>query len=349
MSEGMEPVARRIVFVVLPRVQMLDLAGPAQVFFQTERYRIEYAGLEPEAPTAQGPALAGLTPLGEIDPGPMDTVFVPGTDETRLRRSDLVHLHRLAVPWLQRAFAEGARICSVCTGAFVLAEAGLLDGRRCTTHWACLDQLERIYPRVEAVGDRVFCKSDSVYTSAGVATGIDLALSLVEEDHGALVASQAARALVVFLRRSGADRQRSIYLDYRTHSHPGVHRAQNWIAEHIGAPGSLEELAHRVGMSSRNLSRQFKRTTGLTVGQYVDRVRIDLARHLMHNPEMTLDAISSACGYRDPRQFRRAWKAVHGSPPSASRRGNRDRRNDDTHPDSDRHVAGVRPGRFHDR
>ncbi len=148
---------------------------------------------------------------------------------------------------------------------------------------------------------------------------IDLALSLVEEDHGPLVASQVARALVVYLRRSGAHAQESVYLDFRTHDNPAVHRAQSWIVNHPGRAGTLDELARCVGMSARNLSRQFKKSTGLTVKQFADRVRLDLARHLMFDPGMTVEAIGRECGYKDARQFRRVWKVVHGAPPTSTR------------------------------
>jgi len=202
----------------------------------------------------------------------------------------------------------------------VLAEAGLLDGRRCTTHWSCLDRLRKNYPRTEPVGNRIFCSDDDVYTSAGVATGIDLALSLVEDDHGALVASQVAKALVVYLRRTGHHTQESVYLAFRDHDHPGVHRVQNWIAENPAESLSLDRLAAHAGMSRRSLTRHFKRATGLSVGQYLRRVRIALAQHLMRNPDMTLEAIAAACGYDDPRQFRAVWKTASRETPSVSRR-----------------------------
>ena len=197
----------RVVFLVLPGVQVVDLAGPVQVFHQANLdgagYETEFVGVSGEAESAQGLFLSRLGELDAVAPGKADTVFVPGTDESRLAPGDLAYLGEAALPWLRRAHEAGARLCAVCTGAFVLAEAGLLDDRCCTTHWACLETFRARYPRVGMVGASIFTRSGSIYTSAGVATEIDLALSLVEEDHGPLVASQVARALVVYLRRSG--------------------------------------------------------------------------------------------------------------------------------------------------
>lgn len=313
----------RVVFLVLPGVQVVDLAGPVQVFHQANLdgagYETEFVGVSGEAESAQGLFLSRLGELDAVAPGKADTVFVPGTDESRLAPGDLAYLGEAALPWLRRAHEAGARLCAVCTGAFVLAEAGLLDDRCCTTHWACLETFRARYPRVGMVGASIFTRSGSIYMSAGVATEIDLALSLVEEDHGPLVASQVARALVVYLRRSGAHAQESVYLDFRTHDNPAVHRAQSWIVNHPGRAGTLDELARCVGMSARNLSRQFKKSTGLTVKQFADRVRLDLARHLMFDPGMTVEAIGRECGYKDARQFRRVWKVVHGAPPTSTR------------------------------
>ncbi|AHG92908.1 DJ-1 domain, InhA-type (plasmid) [Gemmatirosa kalamazoonensis] len=207
----------------------------------------------------------------------------------------------------------------MCTGTFVLGEAGLLDGRRCTTHWKRVRELQERFPRAIVVGERLFVEDGPIASSAGIAAGIDLALALLERDGGPVLASQVAREMVVYLRRDGAHAQDSVYLDYQTHLSPRVHVVQQHLVAHPDARDSLADLARLAGMSERHLTRTFRRATGLSVHAFRERLRVERARDLMRNPTLTLAAIATACGYEDARQLRRVWRAHHGRSPRGMR------------------------------
>jgi transcriptional regulator GlxA family with amidase domain len=222
---------------------------------------------------------------------------------------------------LRQALDRGARIASICSGAFALAHAGLLDGRACTTHWKVADRLERSYPALRVLKNRLFVRDGNVITSAGVASGIDMALSILEEDHGPLVVANVAREMVVYLRRDGDRQQTSVYLDYRTHLHPGVHRVQDFLIANPDQKASIDELAALAGMSPRNLTRAFRKATGLTLKTFANKVKVEIARNLLQSPDLTIDAIASNCGFQDSRQLRRLWRQSFGVNLSASRHG----------------------------
>ena len=153
----------------------------------------------------------------------------------------------------------------------------------------------------------IYIRDGNIYTSAGIASGIDLALSILEENHGALVASQVAREIVIYMRRNGFEKQQSIFLDYRSHLYEGVHRVQDWLIQNPEKRNKLEDLAEIAHMSSRNLTRLFRKATGITIKEFVTKIRIELAKKLLKNPDLTIEAIASQCGFQDARQLRRLW------------------------------------------
>lgn len=307
---------RNVLFLILPDVHLLDLSGAAQVFFEAGRlggaYRLRFCSPEPDVVSAQGLRLGGLEPLPV--PGQADLVVVPGTESSRLEAL------RAPVDWLRQADEAGAEICSVCTGAFTLARAGLLDGRDCTTHWKVAERLQAEHPGARVLRDRLFVRDGRIVTSAGVASGIDLSLSLVEEHQGPMLAARVAREIVVYMRRNGGRTQRSVFLDFRTHLHPGVHRVQDRITMHPQENHDLEGLATLAGMSPRHLSRRFRELTGVTVKEYAHRVKLEVAEGLLHDPTLSIEAVAHRCGFRDARQLRRLWKRSHGTTPGAWRR-----------------------------
>ena len=307
----MTPRPRRIVLALFPGCEVLDVAGPLQTFHEAAAFGVPYEILHVAATssvrTAQRLELTGLAPFPDV--GPEDRVMVPGYTLSDTRPPAAL------VKWVRRAAAAGAQVCSVCTGTFVLGEAGLLDGRRCTTHWKRVRELQRRFPRATVVGDRLFVEDGPVVSSAGIASGIDMALALLERDAGPVVASSVARELVVYMRRDGSHAQESIYLDYQTHLSPGVHVVQQHLVTHPESTDRLGELARMAGMSERTLTRAFRRATGISVHAYRERLRLERARDLMRNPTMTMDAIASACGYADARQLRRIWTARRGASP----------------------------------
>ena len=307
----------KVVIVVLPETEILDLAGPAQVFDAANGiggdYVLSYVGTIPRVKSAQGLELLVSLELPRLTRD--DLIVVPG-----LRRGSppLTADPRL-LTWLRGAAQAQARIASVCAGAFLIGEAGLLDGRRCTTHWALVAELAARFPRAIVEDAALFVQDAGVTTSAGVASGIDMALWLVEQDHGPLMAARVARELVVYLRRDGRHAQTSIYLDYRTHLQPQVHRAQDWLIEHFATKVTLAQLADVIGTSARHLARSFKAATGLTPFGYQQRLRLEFAATLMQNPELTIEAIAERCGFDDARSLRRLWREQYGRPPSHDR------------------------------
>jgi transcriptional regulator GlxA family with amidase domain len=320
MDSTPPPARQRVVFLLLPNVNLLDVAGPAQVFSTAAHmgapYDVVFCACQPELPTTMGLVVANLVPLPAAGSG--EIVLVPGVGlQTTALKTGL--LNPTVARWLNQAYQAGACLASVCTGAFVLGEAGLLDGRRCTTHWEAVQLLRSRYPRARVDEGALFVQDGPITTSAGIASGIDMALALVEREHGPLLAAQIARYLVVYLRRNGSHAQQSIYLDYRTHLHPGVHRAQDYLAASLNTPVPLSHLAAMAQMSVRSLSRAFKEATGLTPLQYHHRLRLELGSVLLDNPELSIEAVAERCGFEDARQFRRLWQRTFGTPPSRRR------------------------------
>jgi transcriptional regulator GlxA family with amidase domain len=290
-----------VIFVIVPEVEILDFAGPLQALSEANRgrsrYRIRICATRPRIVSHQGVVLSDLEPLP--DPASDALVIVPG-----MPYHATLKIERKITRWIVNAARAGAHIASVCTGAFVLGEAGLLDGRRCTTHWSRTAELARRYPRARVLDDRLYVTDGAITTSAGIASGIDMALSFIEQADGPIVAAEVAREMVVYLRRDGAQEQSSVYLDYRTHIHPGVHRVQDWIVRNPSTRATLQTLADVAGMSPRSLTRTFRSATGISVLAFTTRVRLELARTLLHDPGLSMEAVAQKCGM-SARQLRR--------------------------------------------
>jgi transcriptional regulator GlxA family with amidase domain len=311
-------MAQRTVLVVLfDQVQSLDVTGPAEVFAGAEQhtpgtYRLRTASLD-GAPVR---TTSGLTvvPDGALADAPEPhTLLVPGGRGTRRPDPRLTD-------WLRRHAPRAERLVSVCTGAALLAGAGLLDGRRATTHWAYCDTLARNHPAVEVDPDPIYVRDGHVATSAGVTSGIDLALALVEEDLGRQVALTVARHLVVFLRRPGNQAQFSAQLAAQTARREPLREVQQWITEHPDADLSVEALAARAALSPRHFARAFRTETGMTPGRYVDRVRLEHARRLLEDTGDGVEEISRASGYGTSEAMRRAFVRTLGASPAEYRR-----------------------------
>jgi transcriptional regulator GlxA family with amidase domain len=309
--------SRRVIFVYFDGCEVLDFAGPLQAFHEANsfgaKYCIEHCSTVPHATTNQGLKVAGLAPLPEVATD--DLVLVPGFTIQN------VHLPQTLIRWLKRSYEQGAVMSSVCTGVFALAQAGLLQNRRCTTHWKRTTELHKLYPRANVLADRLFVEDGRIITSAGIAAGIDMALALVQRHHGPLVAAKVAREMVVYMRRDAHHQQHSVYLDYRTHLHPGVHSVQDWLIAHPAKKARITELAKMARMSARNLTRAFREVTGVSIHHYRARLRLERAHTLMSNPELTLETIAGECGFADARQFRRVWRKAYHVAPSRTRQG----------------------------
>jgi transcriptional regulator GlxA family with amidase domain len=251
-----------------------------------------------------GVELVARRALGRMR-GPMDTLMVAGGLGTR----EAVRDERL-VDAIRRRASHARRVASVCTGAFLLAEAGLLDGRRAVTHWGQCEQLARVHPRVRVEADPIFVRDGHVWTSAGVTAGLDLALALVEDDHGRGVALSVARAMVFYLKRPGGQSQFSAQLDAQIATREPLRDAQSFVHEHPEADLSVPALARRCAMSPRHFARAFAREVGTTPARYVERARVEAARRRLEESTRGLDEVAAECGFGSGEIMRRAFLRV---------------------------------------
>ncbi len=292
-----------VVFVLVPGVHLLDLAGPAQVFSTAihygEDYEIAFVGERPEVMTAQGLEVKVATSWPTLRPG--DLLVVPGWRSPSL---SWVPLTQESLERLRQHHQAGGTVASVCAGADALGRAGLLDGRRCTTHHDVQDELAARYPTAIVVRDVLFTADDRVVTSAGIASGIDLALHLLATRHGPAMAARVARQMVVYARRNGDEPQESAMLRHRSHVSSVVHRVQDAIDERFVEPLPLAGLASTVGVSQRTLTRLFQRGTGTTPLRYQQSLRLERAEHLI-GQGFTVDSAARAVGFEDARMLRR--------------------------------------------
>ncbi len=305
---------RRVVVVAFPGVQTLDVTGPAEVFraaslIRPPGYEVIVAAAEKKPLATSTVSFMPDAALKDLT-GRIDTLLIAGGTGTRRAEEDAE-----LIDWIAEAARRSRRVASVCTGAFLLAKAGLLDGRRATTHWAsCTDLAER-YPRVTVEPDPIFVRDGDVATSAGVTAGMDLALALVEEDLGRDVALEAARWLVVFLQRPGGQAQFSAQLSAQAADRAPLRELQTWIPDHLDEDLSVPALAERAFMSPRNFARAFRREVGETPAAYVESLRVERAKLALETGELTLDAIAAQCGFGTVETMRRAFqRRLHVSP-----------------------------------
>jgi transcriptional regulator GlxA family with amidase domain len=322
-NSGSRANATRIVFFAPPGVTPLDLIGPLQVFQLADGvyglpYHIEVCAATKSLNIAGNLRLSNLTPYHRIKLGPDDILVVAGCPPTVLTSPQFLREQRPLFEWIRRCWQAGATICSICTGAYLLAEAGVLDGAACATHWNDIDDLQRRYPKIEVRRGILFVEAGKVFTSAGVASGIDLAIHILGLRHGPKAAFEVARYLVVYLRRSGDFQQDSVYLQYRNHLDDVVHRAQNILVEKLDRPPSLARLAEQVGSSARNLTRRFRQSLNLTVGEYLRELRLEHAHTLLREDGSKVADVAQACGFSGPRQLRNLYRQRFGRSPRES-------------------------------
>ncbi|MBV7486804.1 GlxA family transcriptional regulator [Bordetella sp. BOR01] len=313
-----------IAFLMIPGFQLLDMAGPLSVFQtageavagpQGPAYALHLVSVRGGRLASSAGVEVATRPWRDVHP---DVVLVPGGEGPRQAGATPA-----ACAFLHAAQARGARLASVCTGAFVLASAGLLEGRRATTHWRHAADLQRRYPGIKVDSDKIYLRDGQVWTSAGITAGIDLALAMVEEDLGAQVAHQAARDMVVYHRRAGGQSQFSALQDLAPRSER-MRRVLGYIGQHLTAPLSIEELATAACLSPRQFMRSFKSETGQTPAKAVERIRAEAARTHVEAGNMTIDAVARVTGFADAERMRRAFVRRYGQPPQALRRAARD-------------------------
>lgn len=304
-----------VVFVVFDGVKSLDIAGPAEVFAEANRFGACYdlSYVSPSGESVQTSTSAPVPASAAGDTLAPETVVVCGGD---------ILVERPIDPDLIRTVrdlhARAGRLVSICTGSFVLAAAGILDGRHATTHWRHADLLARSHPLIDVATDALFVEDGAVFTSAGVSAGIDLALALVERDHGPELARAVARSLVVFLQRPGGQPQFSAPMEFRRPQAPTLRAAVEAVAADPAADHSASRLADRVGVSPRHLARMFAAELATTPAKYVERVRLDVARALLDSGHTTAQA-ARAAGFGSPETLRRTFVTRLGVSPSQYR------------------------------
>ena len=310
--------ARVVEVLTYPAVQLLDVTGPIQVFASANDFVTGAGGACPyllrvvargekrvRASAGLELATAPLTPIGE----PLDTLLVAGGEGAEAAAEDPE-----LVDWVRERAKRARRTASVCTGAFLLAAAGVLDGRRAATHWMYCAKLADRFPAVRVESDPIFVCDGAVWTSAGVTAGIDLALALVEEDLGRSMALAVARYLVVFLKRPGGQAQFSAALALQT-AEDKFGALHDWINGHLAEDLSLPVLADRAGMSERSFSRRYVEATGLTPGRAVERLRAEAARRLLSETRLPVKRISQRCGFGSEETMRRSFLRLLSATP----------------------------------
>ncbi|MGH1485393.1 MAG: GlxA family transcriptional regulator [Cellvibrionaceae bacterium] len=324
MSEPLTPPekTKAIVTLIYPDANSIDVSGPLQVFSTTNRllksrcnrdkdaYTTEIIGAEPHP--IQIAAGLNVVPAYNLNNPPtnIDTLFIAGgmgaittAENSQIRE------------WILNIATTIPRLASICTGAFILAATGLLNNRKATTHWQYIEKLKEAYPSIQLEADAIFTRDKNIYCSAGVTSGIDLALAMVEDDWGHELALDVARQLVVFLKRPGGQSQFSALLDTQAHSQSPINAIQQWVLQHLSDDLSIDVLAEKAAMSARHFSRVFQKETGLSPGKFILRARLDRARDLLESTELPLMLIAEQCGIGNNETLRRLfWQHFQTSP-----------------------------------
>ncbi len=322
-------VERRVIrlFVVLPPdTLLLDVAGPMEVFrranLEQDGVFFEYRYVSPRdtQKTSIGLHVGGLEPLPDDLPDDAWILIsgsLTGEDKLAMTQEGRAEI----VNWLSRSFRTSMTLVTICSGALLAGKAGLLDRRQCTTHSACIAELRDIAPAARVHDDRLFVEDGTIMSSAGISTGVDLAFHIVTKVVSPAVALKIAQQMVVYMRRSGSDPQVSPWLTGRNHVHAAVHRAQDAIMREPAADWSLAQVAAVAHMSERHLSRLFREQTGYAVNDYVNMIRVTLARDIINGSEINMESVAEKAGFASARHMRRAWAKHFSQPPGKIRAG----------------------------
>ena len=323
--------SRHIAFLVIPDATLLDITGPYEVFSQAIEclaakhkqeadvsYILHTLSIDSKKliKTHSGLCLHCEGSIRNID-YEIDTLFIPGVPNS-------IHanykLDEKVLKWIAKQAKNVRRICSVCNGTFFLAEAGILAGKRATTHWELCNKLSHCYPQIQVENDPIFIKDGNTYTSAGISTGMDLALALIEEDFGKSLAFEVAKQMVLYLKRPGSQSQYSSVLTHQNVDHRPIQEIAGWIPEHLKEVLTVEILAEQVSMSPRNFARVFVRETGITPAKYIDKLRIETACRYLVETQLSLKEVAAACGLGNMDNMRRIFLKYIQITPASYRR-----------------------------
>jgi transcriptional regulator GlxA family with amidase domain len=312
---------REVVFALLPRVVLLDVAGPADAFRNAntkvpDSYRLRFVAASPSVAAAVGLELGGLEPLpARLPDGAMVVLTGVAGDSIPLEEPET----RALTDWLASGVTKNGLLLCVCSGSVVAGKAGLLAGRDCTTHFEFIEELRRVEPRARVLDNRIFVEDGSVFTSAGVTAGLDLALYVIGKQLGPRVAADVARDLVVYLRRSGSDPALSPWVSHRNHLHPAVHRVQDAVVRDPTAAWTAHQLSSVACTSTRNLARLFAEHAQCSPLDYVQLIRFAFAKELVTQSRLDLERVAAKAGFRSAQHLRRVWARWESQPPSAFR------------------------------
>ncbi|MDR3704695.1 MAG: GlxA family transcriptional regulator [Paludibacteraceae bacterium] len=304
---------KHIVIIAPPMTSILDVAGPIEVFAKAtayikenipngkESYKIHVLSVNSSTIVNSSSGLPFICEGGiESIDYEIDTVLIAGNAPENI---DLQNI----IDWLKNNVDHIRRVGSICAGAFILAKAGILNGHRATSHWMVCDRLAKLYPEIKVENDPIFIKDGNIYTSAGISTGMDMSLAMVEEDFGRDVAIMVARILVLYLKRPGNQSQYSNILKQQRVDHEPIKTIQDWILAHLSENITVEILAEKALMSPRNFARVFLRETGITPAKYIEKLRLETARRRLEETSLTLDEISNECGINNADGLRRLF------------------------------------------
>jgi len=319
---------RRVLLIAAPRTQILDVAGPFQIFTRAaELYRAQNSdsipiySVEVVTTTRQttlmtncGLRMGARWTFRQVR-GEIDTLLVTGGDAAENDEAGLG-----VVRWIRKVAPQIRRVGSVCTGAMLLARTGLLDGRKATTHWKWCEVLAKKYPRISVDPNPIFLRDGNIYTSAGITAGMDLSLALVEEDFGSRLALEVARDLVLYLRRTGGQSQFSAALAMQLSDRNPLRELESWVLENLNKPLNVNILAERVAMSPRNFARIFAKEMNITPAKFVERLRIEAARRRLEESHSTLQKVAADCGFGTPNSMRSVFQRTLGVAPGQYRR-----------------------------
>ena len=294
-----------VYFYIPKQISLLDLSGVVEVFQEATHlgfdYELKFVSSQTSMKSNSGLELSSLIPFTKTAPQKEDIIIISGFSTQQI---DKLSEDDLFFNWLHNANEKQTTICSICTGAFLLAKSGILDHKECTTHWKLIEKFRKDFPLLKPQKNTLFTKSENIYTSAGIVTGIDLALFLIEERHGKENATKIAKELVVYKRRNGTDEQESVYLQNRNHRDEKIHTIQDWIIYNLEKTSTIDFLADLVYVSPRNLTRIFKKETGITIAEYRTKLRIEKAKSLLANSDYKIEHIAHLCGYKTSKQLR---------------------------------------------
>ncbi len=298
----------------------MDLTGPVQVFFEAKNigapYKLTYIGIDENesVQTSAGLRFGGLRPWWDFAPKEGDIIMLPGAQMEQMQKYTRTQYSDF-YDWLVLQYRNKVCLCSICTGAFFLGTAGLLNHSAYTTHWRYHDYFRKTFPSGNLQTDHFFVSNDNLITSAGISSGIDLSLHLLEKQNGSAMAAEVARECVLYLRRGPSDPQLSVFMDYRNHIDDRIHSVQQYISENINMPLRISDLAEIALTSPRNLTRRFKKVTGTTIGTYIDGLRVERAYQLLKQGH-ALASVTHHCGLKSEEHLRNLLKRYRNQLPS---------------------------------